>query len=285
MKHPGPVENPWENRPDEHAKMLLAYQENHQIQPFMQGMLGEVFTVMPEDPYEYMTYHIAANKPAPPPPQDDTICGSGALWVLLPGRDAMGPENWKLRRCWVTDKGDFCISNNSATVSQTEGGGLSISAPSQAPPQSYSVEVGPSFRELDEDEVGRPFAFSLAAGPGPLAQRNAQLGAGRWWLFLAACSEEQRDAWCRLVAHFADQFKRQGPAPKPEPQLCPRLAAQSSAALLQSREREKQQEERSRAERRCRSEAGSKGSSVKSLNAIEASSARFPNPNDGVGQF
>ncbi|CAE8587832.1 unnamed protein product, partial [Polarella glacialis] len=86
----------------------------------------------------------------------DTICGSGALWVLLPGRDAMGPENWKLRRCWVTDKGDFCISNNSATVSQTEGGGLSISAPSQAPPQSYSVEVGPSFRELDEDEVGRP---------------------------------------------------------------------------------------------------------------------------------
>lgn len=195
------------------AQTLVGYQENHQIELFMQEMLSVVFSLLPEDPFEYMTYHIASHRPAPPPPNDDKLCGSGALWVLLPGGDPLAADHWRLRRCWLTDNGVFCISNTAANVRQAEGGSLLITPPGNSVPQRIPLELRASFREYDEDEAARPFAFVVSAGPGPNAQQ----------LQLAAGSEEQRDEWFRLFGHFADATKRKGPAPKSDKVLSPRV--------------------------------------------------------------
>ncbi|CAE8593971.1 unnamed protein product [Polarella glacialis] len=204
------------------SQTLVGYQENHQIELFMQEMLGTVFGILPEDPFEYMTFHIANHRPAPPPAQDDSCCGSGALWVLLPGGDPLNVEHWRLRRCWLTDQGTFCISSTSANVSQANGGGLVISPPANVAPHRVPLELGASFREYGEEEAARPFAFSVAAGPnGRTATR----------LHLAAGSEEQRDEWFRLFGHFADADLREGPPPRSEKVLSPRVVEPSSPAL------------------------------------------------------
>ncbi|CAJ1353374.1 unnamed protein product, partial [Effrenium voratum] len=103
--------------PRSSAQTLQGYQDNHQIELFMQEMLSVLCTLQPEDPYEFMTNHVASHRPAPPPSVNE-LCGSGALWVLLPGGDLQCAEHWRLRRCWLTTTGTFCISTSPATVAQ-----------------------------------------------------------------------------------------------------------------------------------------------------------------------
>ena len=108
-----------------------------------------------------------------------------------------GAEHWRLRRCWLTGKGSFCISTEPATVTR-EGAKVKMKAPKNTASATHPIEVGGSFRELDE--VARPFAFVLATGGKEV--------------FLAAGSEEQRDEWFNLLGHFADADRRKGPLPK-----------------------------------------------------------------------
>eukprot|EP00931_Biecheleriopsis_adriatica_P109011 TRINITY_DN8327_c0_g5_i1.p1 TRINITY_DN8327_c0_g5~~TRINITY_DN8327_c0_g5_i1.p1 ORF type:complete len:2069 (-),score=443.97 TRINITY_DN8327_c0_g5_i1:251-6457(-) len=192
------------------AQTLVGYQENHQIELFMQEMLSVVLAILPEDPFEYMTYHIASHRPAPPPQSDEALCGSGALWVLLPGGDPLCVEHWRLRRCWLTEAGTFCVSNSSANVMQTDGGKLTIRPPPISAPLSLPIEVGASYHEYSEEQAARPFAFSFSSG------RHAPR------LELAAGSDEQRDEWFNLFGHFADADRRQGAAPK-SGELSPRV--------------------------------------------------------------
>lgn len=112
---------------------------------------------------------------------------------------AAGAEHWRLRRCWLTGKGSFCISTEPATVTR-EGDRVKMKAPRNTASVTHPMEVGSSFRELDEDEAARPFAFTVVSGGKEL--------------FLAAGSEEQRDEWFNLLGHFADPDRRKGPLPK-----------------------------------------------------------------------
>eukprot|EP00930_Biecheleria_cincta_P058538 TRINITY_DN44352_c0_g1_i1.p1 TRINITY_DN44352_c0_g1~~TRINITY_DN44352_c0_g1_i1.p1 ORF type:complete len:219 (-),score=51.69 TRINITY_DN44352_c0_g1_i1:196-852(-) len=186
------------------AKLSLDdYMENHQIQPFVQEMLSEVFSVLPEDPYEYMTYHLASKRPARAP-KDESVAACGVLWVLLPGGDPMSPDQWRLRRCWMTTAAVLCVSNAAAEVERDAAGGVVISPPSDPAPQEYALEAGATHRELDESEACKPFAFSIAVKPGPLAHKgNRTLNNGRWILQLAATSDEHRDEWFSLFAPYA----------------------------------------------------------------------------------
>ncbi|CAK0803064.1 unnamed protein product, partial [Prorocentrum cordatum] len=209
------------------AQTLVGYQENHQIELFMQEMLGVVFAILPEDPFEYMTHHIALHRPAPPPTSDKELCGSAALWVLLRGGDALCPEHWRLRRCWLERGGAFCISESASSVTRS-GSGLVIGSPADSTPRRVPLEAGSSYRSLDECEAARPFAFTITSGPDSSGQ-SLQLAAG---------SEEQRDEWFMLFKHFADPVMRKGPAPKSERILSPRVAplpaaAQQAANLMQ----------------------------------------------------
>jgi len=165
------------------AQTLVGYQENHQIELFMQEMLSAVFAILPEDPFEYMTYHLASHRPAPPPPHDSDLCGSGALYVLLPGGDLQCPEHWRLRRCWLTSNGTFCISKAAASVMPASGG-LLIKPLADPAPQELPLEPGATFYQLGEDDAARPFAFGVTIGNGD--RRALQLAAG---------SDEQRDEW------------------------------------------------------------------------------------------
>lgn len=180
------------------AQTLQDYQDNHQIELFMQEMLSVVCTLLPEDPYEYMMNHVVSNRPAPPPAESQ-LCGSGALWVLLRDGDPQSAEHWCLRRCWLTGKGSFCISTEPASVTR-EGDKVKMKAPRNTASATHPIEVGGSFRELDDSEAARPFAFTLVTGGKEL--------------FLAAGSEEQRDEWFNLLGHFADADRRKGPLPK-----------------------------------------------------------------------
>jgi len=193
------------------AKLSLDdYMENHQIQPFVQEMLSEVFSVLPEDPYEYMTYHLASKRPARAP-KDDSIAACGVLWVLLPGGDPMSPDQWRLRRCWMTNAAVLCVSNAAAEVERDDTGGVVISPPSDPAPQEYPLESGATHRELDESEACKPFAFSIAVKPGPLAHKgNRTLNNGRWILQLAATSDEHRDEWFSLFAQNSKLEKWSG---------------------------------------------------------------------------
>ncbi|CAK9047275.1 unnamed protein product [Durusdinium trenchii] len=158
-------------------------------------MMSVVCTILPEDPYEYMMNHVVSRRPAPPPSETE-LCGSGALWVLLKEGDPLNPEHWRLRRCWLTSSGTFCLSTEPATV--TKHGAM------------LKMTVGGSFRELDEDEAVRPFAFALSTGGKQVC--------------LAAGSEEQRDEWFNLLGHFADADRRKGPLPKSAAILSPRTS-------------------------------------------------------------
>lgn len=187
------------------AQTLVNYQENHQIELFMQEMLSVVFAILPEDPFEYMTYHIAAHRPAAPPAPDDAICGTAALWVLLPGGDPLCAEHWRLRRCWLTSGGTFCISSAASQVTKSQDG-LLISAPTDIKPMTIPVGSGCATEVLSEEESARPFALKLTPNPESAipSHRLLQLAAG---------SEEQRDEWLSLFRHFANPLKREGPPP------------------------------------------------------------------------
>ncbi|CAJ1455929.1 unnamed protein product [Effrenium voratum] len=165
-------------------------------------MLTELFAVLPEDPYEYMTYHLASKRPVRPP-QDMNLAHSGVLWVLLPGGNPMSLDQWRLRRCWLTDQGVLCVSSEAAEVDRDESGSVVISPPMESAPQEYSLEKGARHRELDEDEAARPFAFTIAVKPGPLAHKGKKQALGRWVLQLAASSEEQRNQWFNAFAPFS----------------------------------------------------------------------------------
>ncbi|CAE7204372.1 Ankrd28, partial [Symbiodinium necroappetens] len=188
------------------AQTLQGYQDNHQIELFMQEMLSVVCALLPDDPYEFMTNHVASNRPAPPPPESGQL-GSGALWVLLPGGDPQCAEHWRLRRCWLTSRGTLCVSTAPATVQQ-DGSKLMYRAPDNKAPTSFPVDVGSSYGELSEDEAARPFGFQV---------KNK--GSS---LFLAAGSEEQRDEWFNLLGHFSDPDRRKGPPPAVGKILSPR---------------------------------------------------------------
>lgn len=75
-----------------------------------------------------------------------------------------------------------------------------MKAPRNTASATHPIEVGGSFRELDDSEAARPFAFTWVTGGKEL--------------FLAAGSEEQRDEWFNLLGHFADADRRKGPLPK-----------------------------------------------------------------------
>eukprot|EP00434_Breviolum_minutum_P025213 symbB.v1.2.022273.t1/scaffold1968.1/size94324/6 len=179
------------------AQNLDSYMQQHQLQPFVQEMLTELFAALPEDPYEYLTYHLAAKRPVRPP-QDQNLLQSGVLWVLLPGSNPMSLEAWRLRRCWLTDRGVICVTNEAAEVGRDDTGSMVISPPQEPAPQDYSLEKGAIHRqrlqmhhqELDDDEAARPFAFTIAVKPGPLAHKGDKDKSGRWVLHLAASSQD-----------------------------------------------------------------------------------------------
>ena len=81
-----------------------------------------------------------------------------------------------------------------------DGDKVKMKAPRNTASATHPIEVGGSFRELDDEEAARPFAFTLLTGGKEL--------------FLAAGSEEQRDEWFNLLGHFADPDRRKGPLPK-----------------------------------------------------------------------
>jgi hypothetical protein len=178
----------------------------------MQEMLSVVFAILPEDPFEYMNLHIATHRPAPPPQQYDNLCGSAALWVLLPGGEPLCAEHWRLRRCWLTQQGYFCVSNATSQVTKS-GDGLMISPPTDDAPRNIGLATGTTFMHLNEDEAARPFAFKVVPG-------NAPSSAG---FVFAAGSAEQRDEWRLLFSHFADPIKNKGPPPRSPRSLSPRM--------------------------------------------------------------
>ncbi|CAE7796544.1 Ankrd28 [Symbiodinium sp. CCMP2592] len=179
-------------------------------------MLTELFAALPEDPYEYMTYHLASRRPVRPP-QDQKLISSGVLWALLPGGDPMSLEQWRLRRCWLTEKGILCVSNSAADVVRDDAGGVVVSPPEDPAPQEYPLEKGATHRELDEAEASRPFAFQVAVKPGPLAHRaDKEQDGGRWVLQLAASSEDQRNEWFSLFAPFSQAAVLPSMAPPSE---------------------------------------------------------------------
>eukprot|EP00913_Durusdinium_trenchii_P024912 g23383.t3 len=147
----------------ETSQNVDSYMQQHQIQPF--EMLTELFHVLPEDPYEYMTYHLASKRP------EQNLIQSGVLWVLLPGSNPMSVDHWRLRRCWLTQLGVICVSNEAA--------------------EEYALEKGAIHRELEEDEAAKAFAFQVAVKPGPLAHKGDQAAGSRWVLQLAASSPER----------------------------------------------------------------------------------------------
>jgi hypothetical protein len=181
------MEDPVSKRltPRSTAQTLAGYQENHQIEMFMQEMLSVVFAVLPEDPFEYMTYHIASHRPAPPPSNSTEVCGSGALWVLLPGGDPLFAEHWRLRRCWLTTEGVLCMSNATSQVTKSSDG-LLIGPPNEVKPRCVPIRIGASYQVLEEEDAARPFAFRL------VADATAAMSASNL-LIVAAGSEEQLD--------------------------------------------------------------------------------------------
>mmetsp|Transcript_32428 Transcript_32428/g.61078 ORF Transcript_32428/g.61078 Transcript_32428/m.61078 type:complete len:214 (-) Transcript_32428:21-662(-) len=205
--------------PDAEAEVapnLDGYMQQHQIQPFVQEMLTELFAVLPEDPYEYMTYHLASRRPVRAP-QDQKLISSGVLWALLPGGDPMSQEQWRLRRCWLTDAGVLCVSNSAAEVARDDAGSVVVSPLPDPTPQEYPLEKGATHRELDESEAARPFAFQVAVKAGPLAHRADKVqDGGRWVLQLAASSEDQRNEWFNLFAPFSQAAAQTSMAPPSE---------------------------------------------------------------------
>mmetsp|Transcript_70562 Transcript_70562/g.132020 ORF Transcript_70562/g.132020 Transcript_70562/m.132020 type:complete len:229 (-) Transcript_70562:9-695(-) len=172
------------------AKALVGYQESHQIEHFMQEMLTAVFAELPDDPFEFMAAHMAAHRPAPPPQEGDDLCGTAALWSLLPGGDLRSREHWRLRRCWLTSDGNFCTSIAPSSIRKSEQG-LLIGKPLAADVHVLPVRPGTTFKVLGEDEVARPFAFTIVPGPDadpPVVE-----------LTLAAGSQEQREYWLNLL--------------------------------------------------------------------------------------
>lgn len=114
----------------------------------------------------------------------------------MASRTRSGPDHWRLRRCWLTSKGTFCISTEPATVTR-EGEKLKMKAPANRASAKYPIELGGTFREVHSV---RHFSFALSTGGQEV--------------FLAAGSEEQRDEWFYLLGHFADADRRQQPPPK-----------------------------------------------------------------------
>eukprot|EP00929_Paragymnodinium_shiwhaense_P114299 TRINITY_DN82646_c0_g1_i1.p1 TRINITY_DN82646_c0_g1~~TRINITY_DN82646_c0_g1_i1.p1 ORF type:complete len:689 (-),score=139.27 TRINITY_DN82646_c0_g1_i1:107-2173(-) len=176
--------------------VLVCYQENHQIEVFIEEMLGEVFLTMPPDPYDHMLRYVAAHRPAAPPPDAERVCGSGALWVWE--EDLAGADEdvgaWRLRRCWLTGGGVFVISRGSSDVEALREG-LFIAVSTDPRPQSVSlVAAGCDFAELPSMPPSRRQEFRLDVG-----------NEGACSLQLAAGSEEQRDAWFQLFRYYGSR--------------------------------------------------------------------------------
>merc|ERR1719265_348506 len=110
-----------------------------------------------------MNLHIATHRPAPPPQVFENLCGSAALWVLLPGGEPLCAEHWRLRRCWLTQQGSFCISNAASQVTKSAEG-LLISSPIDDVPRAIDLVNGTTFCHLNEDDAARPFAFRVNPG-------------------------------------------------------------------------------------------------------------------------
>ncbi|CAK9056374.1 unnamed protein product [Durusdinium trenchii] len=200
----------------ETSQNVDSYMQQHQIQPFVQEMLTELFHVLPEDPYEYMTYHLASKRPVRPP-QEQNLIQSGVLWVLLPGSNPMSVDHWRLRRCWLTQLGVICVSNEAAEVDRDDAGSLLIS-PQETAPQEYALEKGAIHRELEEDEAAKAFAFQVAVKPGPLAHKGDQAAGSRWVLQLAASSPEQRSEWFNALSAFSVDAQKPPDAEDPSAQ-------------------------------------------------------------------
>jgi len=182
------------------AQTLVGYQESHQIEHFMQEMLSTVFSVLPEDPFEYMTAHIAAHRPAPPP-EESNLCGTAALWTLSAGGDPLAADHWRLRRCWLKKDGTFCVNSASPRLTHSEDGLLITTAQADKAVQ-VQVQPGTLFELLKEEDAVRPFAFRIT--PSPNATQVPGYSAASTGLVLAAGSQEQRDEWLALLQHFAN---------------------------------------------------------------------------------
>eukprot|EP00928_Gymnodinium_smaydae_P033155 TRINITY_DN23828_c0_g1_i1.p2 TRINITY_DN23828_c0_g1~~TRINITY_DN23828_c0_g1_i1.p2 ORF type:complete len:107 (+),score=23.80 TRINITY_DN23828_c0_g1_i1:49-369(+) len=90
-----------EEQVPEHAKQILhAYNEHHQIAAFLQDMMTSLFMHAPVDPYDFMLEYVARHRPGAPPK-------FSSLWVRT-GNNKL-PEDWHLRRCWLTKDGVLCI--------------------------------------------------------------------------------------------------------------------------------------------------------------------------------
>eukprot|EP00929_Paragymnodinium_shiwhaense_P115792 TRINITY_DN84902_c0_g1_i1.p1 TRINITY_DN84902_c0_g1~~TRINITY_DN84902_c0_g1_i1.p1 ORF type:complete len:324 (-),score=58.72 TRINITY_DN84902_c0_g1_i1:165-1136(-) len=194
------------------AQMLASYQDQHQIEAFMKDMLTGLFTTMPEDPYSYMTAHLAARKPAAPPPQVENLCASAALWLRMAGGDALQPEHWRLQRCWLTRTGHLVVSDMATEVRELPQGQL-ICPPRELPNSTIILEEGFRFLALGEDECARPYGVrvELSRASWRTASNYAQDGH----LDLAFGSEDQFQEWLSLFDHFADPVRRRR-APLPE---------------------------------------------------------------------
>eukprot|EP00971_Amphidinium_carterae_P250496 4973059-Amphidinium_carterae.1 len=131
-----------------------------------------------------MAAHMAAHRPAPPPREGDDLYGTAALWALLPGGDLLSSEHWRLRRCWLTSDGNFCTSIAPSSIRKS-GKGILIGKPLAADLRVLQIRPGTTFKVLSDDEVARPFAFTIVPAPGPDADPAAELT-------LATGSEEQR---------------------------------------------------------------------------------------------
>mmetsp|Transcript_47292 Transcript_47292/g.132068 ORF Transcript_47292/g.132068 Transcript_47292/m.132068 type:complete len:278 (-) Transcript_47292:92-925(-) len=185
-------------------RTLGTYQERHQIELFMREMMTGLFTTMPEDPFAYMTAYLAAHKPAAPPAQAASVC-SAALWVLLPGGDALFAQHWRLRRCWMTESGVFCISNATSRVERSQNGGVLIAKPSEVKPREVKLEIGCRIEVLADEVAAMPFAFRLLLAPfeqrAPADVSDAERTLASCLTF-AAASYDQREEWIAFLEYF-----------------------------------------------------------------------------------
>eukprot|EP00971_Amphidinium_carterae_P189619 3763749-Amphidinium_carterae.1 len=166
-------------------------------------MLSTLFTELPDDPFQYMTTHIAAYRPAPPPEVAD-LCGTAALWTILDGADPLESESWQLRRCWLKQNGIFGVNNGSPQFRNTAEGIL-ITASELDNALEVPLRQGTKFEILTEDMSARPFAFRIV----PSANTSHAKGRAARGIELAAGSEEQRDEWMGLLEQFASAVPEQ----------------------------------------------------------------------------